>query len=112
MTTESTPLKRNEKGDIILDDSILDEVIYSRVCIPCRHFRLPQVKPEGKFENTCDAFPKGIPAEIWRGDNDHRRPYPGDHGIQFEPKSTRTLKHHLQDSIGDNDELFRDLSEL
>ncbi len=33
---------------------------------------------------ACDAFPKGIPDEIAYGDNLHLKPYPGDHGIQFE----------------------------
>jgi hypothetical protein len=34
--------------------------------------------------NSCDAFPDGIPDEIWTGKNDHKKPYPGDHDIQFE----------------------------
>jgi hypothetical protein len=34
---------------------------------------------------VCTAFPKGIPDEIWKGDNDHKRPYTGDHGIKLEP---------------------------
>lgn len=45
------------------------------VCLECRHNR-GQVK--------CSAFPGGIPDVIWRGDNDHRKPYPGDGGIQYE----------------------------
>lgn len=32
----------------------------------------------------CMAFPGGIPDVIAFGDNDHTKPYPGDHGIQFE----------------------------
>jgi hypothetical protein len=33
----------------------------------------------------CDAFPEGIPDEIILGGDKHRRAFPGDHGIQFEP---------------------------
>ncbi len=35
---------------------------------------------------TCDAFPEGIPNEIWNGVFKHDKPYPGDRGIQFKPK--------------------------
>ena len=45
-------------------------------CIFCRHYHA---------DLTCDAFPERIPIEIITGEHDHREPYPGDHGIQFEP---------------------------
>ena len=48
--------------------------IFSDVCTFCRH------KKDGY---KCDAF-DDIPEEIWKGINDHNRPYPGDNGIQFE----------------------------
>lgn len=55
----------------------------SSICVYCRHLRVG----EGR---TCDAFPDhdSIPLEIWLAENDHRDPYPGDHGIQFEPVDT------------------------
>ncbi len=51
---------------------------YSDVCSYCRH-ALPE-------KRRCTAFTDLIPLEIWNGDNNHRTPFPGDHGIQFEPK--------------------------
>ena len=52
--------------------------IFSEVCALCLH-----LDPSG--ERKCVAFPSGIPLPIWLGENDHREPFPGDHGVQFAP---------------------------
>ena len=67
-----------------IDDRELDKVIYSYVCLPCKHFNREAYSETGK--KTCDAFPNDIPDEIWGGENDHKKPYKGDHEIQFEPR--------------------------
>ncbi len=58
-----------------LDDRIVVLGAYSSVCSFCRHWQR---------RHTCAAFDV-IPKAIWRGENNHRAPYPGDGGIQFEP---------------------------
>ena len=35
---------------------------------------------------TCAAFPGGIPISILGSDVDHKKPYPGDNGIQWTAK--------------------------
>jgi hypothetical protein len=51
-------------------------LIFESQCDICKHRR------EGW---TCQAFPDGIPEQIQNNEHDHRQPYPGDNGIQFEP---------------------------
>jgi hypothetical protein len=48
------------------------------VCVGCKHFH-----HTGPL--ACDAFPERIPDEILLHRNPHNAPFPGDHGIQFEP---------------------------
>lgn len=55
-----------------------DIPVYSEVCSFCRHLRLKSK------DRTCEAFPGGIPIEIWMGKNKHVDPFPGDKGIRFE----------------------------
>ena len=45
------------------------------LCAYCRHL---------KGGAVCAAYPAGIPEKILNNEHDHRKPYPGDNGIQFE----------------------------
>ena len=45
-------------------------------CFTCKHLRAD--------ERSCDAFPDGIPSLFLYLDRVHNRPYPGDHGVQYE----------------------------
>ncbi len=55
--------------------------IIIRPCFFCKHMGRP-------LSTKCKAFPDGIPIEIIKGKVFHDSPYPGDHGIQFEPFAT------------------------
>jgi hypothetical protein len=61
------------------------------LCAMCKHRR---------DERTCDAFPDGIPTEVYF-EYDHRLPYPGDHGIRFEMKDE--LKGGFFDDLAEPD---------
>lgn len=52
------------------------------ICMACLH---RHIEGDGF---TCDAFPDGIPDEIIQSEADHREPFPGDQGIQFEEDPT------------------------
>ena len=51
------------------------------ICLYCKHFN----RDPRSDASVCAAFPDGIPDAILFNRRDHRRPFKGDHGIQFEP---------------------------
>jgi len=68
-----------------LDDSSIYKPVFSKICTYCKYLDVNQNKSRDiKVGPICKAFSKGIPDEIWLGDNDHTKPYPGDNGIIFE----------------------------
>jgi hypothetical protein len=62
--------------------------------------------PEDHFK--CIAFPKRIPQAIIESRADHRKPYPGDNGLLYDPidpdLDMRFLNHDRASRIGSNAE--------
>ena len=79
-----TPVK--EEGTVH-DSGEVDPVTVFRhsLCANCAR------KIEGAA--TCDAYREGIPAAILLGAVDHRKPVPGDLGLQFEAKNDEDISY-------------------
>jgi len=50
-------------------------------CINCKHLKL--VKLNEDLKHVCDAFPNGIPDEIYDNEIFHENAYPNDNGIRY-----------------------------
>ena len=68
---------------ITLDRSF-DITIYSPQCLLCKNYR------PNDLGRQCKAF-VAIPLPIWNAQTLHDRPYPGDHGVQFDPIEGRSI---------------------
>lgn len=54
------------------------------LCWACKRLREESVGDPIQT-GTCDAYPLGIPLEIFAEGYDHRNSFPGDNGLRFEP---------------------------
>ena len=54
-------------------------VVFSSQCRDCKH-------QSAALPRVCNAFPGGIPMEIYLNKVSHKKPYKGDNGIRFEKK--------------------------
>lgn len=54
-------------------------------CMYCARWR--SAFGTGITVQKCEAFPKGIPAQIWANLADHREPYDGDNGLHWESRN-------------------------
>lgn len=57
------------------------------ICGGCKHLQGTLLDPK------CDAFPAGIPRDILLSEADHRKPFPGDNGIRFEPRDSGAAEY-------------------
>jgi hypothetical protein len=69
----------------LIDDTLSGLGYISEICSLCKNYYQDSIDIKNNKIGNCKAFPKGIPEKIWIGENDHKLPYKGDNGIQFEP---------------------------
>lgn len=72
----------DDEGGIVFDDEVQTLPAISPQCVTCANLL------DAGAKRQCKAYPNGIPDEVWTGLINHRRPYQGDNGIQYERRLT------------------------
>jgi len=57
------------------------------LCLTCQYFNDKEKLTNEGYVAICQAYPNGIPKEIFFEAYDHRKPFKGDHGITFKEKN-------------------------
>ena len=73
----------------ILKENIMrSEQLRVPMCFTCKHFykHKEEYKDDPRSAFRCDAFPDGIPRDIYLGKVPHNKPVEGDNGIVYERK--------------------------
>ena len=68
----------------------------------CRRLHAVADTPEPTDPPTCRAFLDGILEAILADQAEHERPYPGDHGIRFEPVRRNLLRRRRPSRMGNH----------
>jgi hypothetical protein len=66
-------------------------------CLSCAHVYDGEEDDRGRL--VCEAFPDGIPDDIYLGKNPHTEPFPGDGGIMFTPETDAPLPQRQRPNL-------------
>lgn len=69
------------------------------LCMSCQ--RLIRQDNLGPLESTqiCEAFPDGIPMDIWPEGGDHRQPVEGDNGLLYQADSQKSALFDVWEAL-------------
>jgi len=73
------------------------------LCTLCRHYQF--VRPGST--PTCDAFPDGIPDDIYENRVEHDQPISGDHGLRFIEMTDKELDAKLYEATAERERRAR-----
>ena len=89
-------MKKNKK-----EITFLHRYTEPPMCFFCTHKLGYKPKDmEGRYNKLCcEAFPDGIPEDIYHSRYDHRKPFKGDSGILFEPNTEKCTAEDIREML-------------